>query len=139
MKKAIFIFVVSILVLTTILSGCTDDKKAVEKEKAVDISFSSDVLELLDSNVEVREENGKIYFVEVTLYFKSLIDKTANFDYRVDFCDKYDNVLHSRPYSLLNIPANYNIASPDVFSYDGEDTEHFDHVNVYVENYEIKS
>ena len=136
--KKIIIFGSILIVVVTALSGCIGNQTATEKEDNKEINFDSDVLELIDSNIDVKKNNDEIYLVEVALYFKSIQDKTIEIvTYVVDFCDKYDNVLYSKSYSLRNVPANYRVLSPDVFSYDGEDVEFFDHINLYVESYEL--
>ena len=138
MKNKLIVSCSVILLIILALSGCTStEQKATESKKAEEINFSSDVLQIVNSSVDIQEKNGIIYNVVVTLYFRNLLNNNINVTYVVDFCDKYDNILYSKQYSLKNIPKNYKFYTPDVFSYSGEDIGDFDHVNVRIVNYEI--
>lgn len=136
MHKKIIIFGVIIILTMITLVGCEEKSTSVQKNPK-DIFFDSDVLMLVGSSLDIREDRGTIIFVEVSLYFKNLLDKTINVEYAVEFCDKNDKVLYSKPYKIRNLPAGYRELSPDVFSYDGENVADFDHINIHVVDYEV--
>ena len=138
MERKIIVFSVIFLLTALAVSGCVETSTKTDDDKLTDeINYDSDILEIVNSSLDVIEENGEILYVEVTLYFRNLLDDFINVIYRVDFCDTNDNAIYSKEYNLNNIPGNYRFKTPDVFSYDGENVGEFDHINVYIVEYEI--
>jgi len=136
MEKKLVFFGVSIILLTIAFSGCQEEATSVKKTFE-NISFDSDILELVNGSLDISQDKEIITRVEVTLYFKNLLNEDINLEYVVEFCDKNDNVLFEKPYEIKNFPAGYTEISPDIFSYHGENVAEFDHVNVRVLNYEV--
>jgi len=138
LKKKLIVGCSIILLIILVVSGCTSTQQKATKSKiAKEINFQSDVLQLVNSSVQIQEDKGIIYNVIVTLYFKNLLNNRINVNYVVDFCDKNDNILYSKPYRINNIPENYVFYTPDIFSYNGDNVIDFDHVNVHITNFEI--
>lgn len=138
MKKKLLVICSIILLILLALGGCTStEQKATETKKAEEINFTSDVLQIINSSVDIQEDKGIIYNVVVTLYFKNLLNNIINVNYTVDFCDINNNILYSKQYRINNIPKNYIFYTPDVFSYNGENIIDFDHVNIHIVDYEI--
>lgn len=138
MEKKLIVSCSIILLILLVVSGCTSiQQKATETKKAKEINFQSDVLQLVNSSVDIQKNKGSIYNVVVTLYFKNLLNNKINVTYAVDFCDKSNNIIYNITYNLFNVFPNYRYTSPDVFSYDREKVGSFDHVNVYIVNYKI--
>ncbi len=136
MKKKLIIFGVSIILITIAFSGCQEEA-STPKEFFENISFDSDILELVNGSLDIIEDNGITTRVEITLYFKNILDEDINVEYMVEFRDKYDNALYNKSYEIKNLPAGYVEMSPDIFSYHGGNVADFDHVNISVPNYEI--
>lgn len=138
MKNKI-IFIGTMFLLTIIaMSGCLENQSTTTNTKTFDdINFNSDVLQLVDSNLDIKEENGEIYAVEVELYFKNILTQKINVTYLVDFCDKNDNVLYSKSFTMSYFPPGYTFSTPDIFKYDGENVVYFDHININIESYEF--
>ncbi len=136
MEKKIVFLGVGIILVTIAFSGCQEEATSVEKT-IENISFDSDILELVNGSLDITKDKEIITRVEVTLYFKNLLDKLINVSYVVEFCDKNDNVLYDKPYGINNLPAEYTEMSPDIFSYRGENMADFDHVNIRVLSYEV--
>ena len=136
MEKKFLFLGVSIILLTIAFSGCQEEATSVKKTFDK-ISFDSDILEIVNGSLDITEDKEIITRVEVTLYFKNLLNKDINLEYVVEFCDKNDNVLFEKPYEIINFPAEYTEISPDIFSYNGENVADFDYVNVRVLSYEV--
>jgi len=136
MEKKLVFLGVGIIVLTIAFSGCQEEATSVEKtfEK---ISFDSDILELVNGSLDITEDKEIITIVEVTLYFKNLLDEEINVEYVVEFCDKNDNVLYEEPYGIKYLPAKYTEISPRMLLYSGENVADFDHVNIRLLSYEL--
>ena len=136
MEKKLVFLGVGIILVTIAFSGCQEEATSIEKTFE-DISFDSDILELVNGSLDITKDKEIITRVEVTLYFKNLLDEDINVEYVVEFCDKNDNVLYDKPYGIKNLPAEYTEISPDIFLYHGENVADFDHVNVRVLSYEV--
>lgn len=136
MEKKLVFLGVGIILVTIAFSGCQEEATSIEKTFE-DISFDSDILELVNGSLDITKDKEIITRVEVTLYFKNLLDEDINVEYVVEFCDKNDNVLYDKPYEIKNFPAEYVEMSPDIFLYHGENVADFDHVNVRVLSYEV--
>ncbi len=113
-----------------------------ESEEPVDktfenIFFYTDILELVNGSLDITEDKEIITRVEVTLYFKNLLDEVIHVEYVVEFCDKNDNVLYDKSYEIKNLPAEYTEMSPDIFLYHEENVADFNHVNVRFLSYEV--
>ena len=132
-SKLIFFGTISVL-LTIAISGCLENEAAVSKSHK-DINFESDILQLADSTLDVKEENGEIYLVEATLYFKNIFNEKINVTYIVDFCDKNDNVLYSQSFTIGHFPAGHTFTVPDIFKYAGENVADFNHINIAIKEY----
>jgi len=135
MEKKLVFLGVGIILVTIAFSGCQEEATSIEKTFE-DISFDSDILELVNGSLDITEDKEIITRVEVTLYFKNPLDEDINVEYVVEFCDKNDNVLYNKSYEIKNFPAEYTEISPDIFLYHGENVADFDHVNVRVLSYE---
>ena len=135
MKKDLLILGMGITLVTIAFSGCQEEATLVEKTFE-NISFDSDILDLVNGSLEVAEDREIITRVEVTLYFKNLLDEIINVKYMVEFCDENDNVLYNKSYEIKNFPAGYTEVSPDIFLYHGGNVADFDHVNVRILSYE---
>jgi uncharacterized protein YcfL len=135
MKKMPIFFCITLL-LTISLSGC-QEQQAIVSNNLEKINFDSDVLVLVHRSFDIREKNGDIYFVEVELYFKNNLNKMINVTYRVDFCDKQDNIIYTKDFTIINLPANYQLRTPDVFTYEGNNVGRFNHVNLSIIKYDI--
>jgi len=135
MEKKLVFLGVGIILVTIAFSGCQEEATSIEKTFE-DISFDSDILELVNGSLDITEDKEIITRVEVTLYFKNPLDEDINVEYVVEFCDKNDNVLYNKSYEIKNFPAEYTEISPDIFLYHGETVADFDHVNVRVLSYE---
>ena len=136
MEKKLVFLGVGIILVTIAFSGCQEEATSIEKTFE-DISFDSDILELVNGSLDITEDKEIITRVEVTLYFKNPLDEDINVEYVVEFCDKNDNVLYNKSYEIKNFPAEYTEISPDIFLYHGENVADFDHVNVRVLSYEV--
>ena len=136
MEKKLVFLGVGIILVTIAFSGCQEEATSVEKT-IENISFDSDILELVNGSLDITKDKEIITRVEVTLYFKNLLDEDINVEYVVEFCDKNDNVLYDKPYEIKNFPAEYTEMSPDIFLYHGENVADFDHVNIRVISYEV--
>jgi len=136
MEKKLIIFGLSIILITIAFSGCQEEA-STSKESFENISFDSDILELVNGSLDITEDNGITTRVEITLYFKNILDEDINVEYVVEFRDKYDDTLYNQSYEIKNLPAGYEEMSPDIFSYHGGNVADFDHVNISVLNYEI--
>ncbi len=136
MEKKIVFLGVGIILVTIAFSGCQEEATSVEKT-IENISFDSDILELVNGSLDITKDKEIITRVEVTLYFKNLLDEDINVEYVVEFCDKNDNVLYDKPYKINNLPAEYTEMSPNIFLYHGENVADFDHVNIRVLSYEV--
>jgi len=136
MEKKLVFFGVGVILATIAFSGCQEEATSVEKTFE-DISFDSDILELVNGSLDITKDKEIITRVEVTLYFKNLLDEDINVEYVVEFCDKNDNVLYDEPYGIKYLPAEYTEMSPDIFLYHEENVADFDHVNVRVISYEV--
>jgi len=136
MEKKLVFFGVSIVLLTITFSGCQEEATLVENNFE-DISFNSDILELVNGSLDITKDKEIITRIEVTLYFKNLLNEDINVEYAVEFCDKNDNVIYYKPYEIKNFPAKYTEASPDIFLFNGENVADFDHVNVRVLSHEV--
>jgi len=135
MEKKIVFLGVGIILVTIAFSGCQEEATSVEKTFE-NISFDSDILELVNGSLDITKDKEIITRVEVTLYFKNLLDEDINVEYVVEFCDKNDNVLYDKSYEIKNLPAEYTEMSPDIFSYHGGNVADFDHVTIRVISYE---
>jgi len=136
MEKKLVFLGVGIILVTIAFSGCQEEATSVEKTFE-NISFDSDVLELVNGSLDITKDKEIITRVEVTLYFKNLLDEDINVEYVVEFCDKNDNVLYDKSYEIKNLPAEYTEMSPDIFLYHEENVADFDHVNVHVISHEV--
>ncbi len=136
MEKKLVFLGVGIILVTIAFSGCQEEATSIEKT-IENISFDSDILELVNGSLGITKDKEIITRVEVTLYFKNLLDEDINVEYVVEFCDKNDNVLYDKPYEIKNFPAEYTEMSPDIFLYHGENVADFDHVNIRVLSYEV--
>jgi len=136
MEKKLVLFGVSIVLLTITFSGCQEEATLVEKNFE-GIYFNSDILELVNGSLDITKDKEIITRIEVTLYFKNLLNEDINLEYAVEFCDKNDNVLYYKSYEIKNFPAKYTEASPDTFLYNGKNVADFDHVNVHVLSHKV--
>jgi len=136
MEKKLVFLGIGIILVTIAFSGCQEEATSIEKTFE-DISFDLDILELVNGSLDITEDKEIITRVEVTLYFKNLLDEDINVEYVVEFCDKNDNVLYNKSYEIKNFPAEYTEISPDIFLCHGENVAEFDHVNVRVISYEV--
>jgi len=136
MQKKIIIIGAIFISLAITLAGCEEQSTKIEN-KHKDIFFESDVLAIIDSSVETFKDNGLIRNVEVTIRFQNLLNERITINYALDFCDKENNTLYHKTYTIGNFPPNYIEQSNNIFSYSGEDAYKYDHVNIYIEDYEI--
>ena len=136
MEKKLVFLGVGIILVTIAFSGCQEEATSVEKTFE-NISFDSDILELVNGSLDITKDKEIITRVEFTLYFKNLLDEDINIEYVVEFCDKNDNVLYDKLYEIKNFPAEYTEMSPDIFLYYGENVADFDHVDIRVLSYEV--
>jgi len=136
MEKKLVFLGIGIILVTIAFSGCQEEATSVEKIFE-DISFDSNILELVNGSLDITKDKEIITRVEITLYFKNLLDEDINVEYVVEFCDKNDNVLYDKSYEIKNLPAEYTEMSPDIFLYHEENVADFDHVNIRVISYEV--
>jgi len=137
MGKKNYVIVISILFLLIVnFIGCTE--KAVEtKEVKNVILIDTDIIELVESSLDLIEKHGQIIQADVSFRFKSTTDKTVNIVYLVEFCDKDDKVLHQAQKRIDNLPAGYTEYSPNIFTFIGTGTKNVHHVNIRVIDYEF--
>jgi len=136
MKKKLVFLGVGIILVTIAFSGCQEEATLVDKTFE-NISFDSEILELVNGSLDITENKEITTRVDVTLYFKNLLDEDISVKYLVEFCDKNDNVLYNKSYEIKNFPAEYTEVSPDSFLYTGQNVADFDHVNVRVLSHEV--
>jgi hypothetical protein len=136
MEKKLVFLGIGIILVTIAFSGCQEEATSIEKAFE-NISFDSDILELVNGSLDITKDKEIITRVEITLYFKNLLDEDINVEYVVEFCDKNDNVLYDKSYEIKNLPAEYTEMSPDIFLYHEENVADFDHVNIRVISYEV--
>jgi len=139
LKKCLSIIGVVIIILTTItLSGCQEEGATIEKNFE-DIYFDSDVLELINASLDIGEKHGVIKKVEVTFYFKNLLDKDITYlRLAIEFCDINNFVLYNHSYEYLSgFPAGYIEKSPNRISYSEANVAYFDHVKINIDEYII--
>jgi len=134
MKKLIIIIIFLVSILS--LSGCLNKSTTVQKKHEY-INFKSDVLQLVNSSVDVKEENNVIYKVEANLRFKNIYSERINVTYTVNFCDKDDNKLYGRSFTIENMPAGYVESYGNNFVFSEDNVNNFDHININVIDYEI--
>jgi hypothetical protein len=139
MKKKLFVTGVSILLMMLVFSGCQEKGTTVNKTSDK-VFFESDILALVNGSLEIiRNKEDVITEARVTFYLKNLLEKPIyNLTLAADFCDNNGNVLYSHPYEYISgFPAEYREASPNRFSYNGENVTYVDHVNLRVVYYRI--
>jgi hypothetical protein len=139
MKEKIVIISIIILLMTLALSGCFGEQEATKTKETNNINFESDILQIYDSSLDLKKENGEIYKVEAALYFKNNLDAIIKINLTVTFCDINDNIIHTQPYEIRRVLPNYKFVTPSIFTYEGNNVKKFDHININVENYEILS
>ena len=140
MKKVIFVFTVSIILIAILFTGCQEEEGITIENPMEGVFFESDILEIYNGSFVIdRNKNGIVTSAEVIFYFRNLLDRNINnLKISVDFCDKNDNVLKSFPYTFFVFPAGYMERSANAFFYDGDNVIHVDHVNIHVIEYEIE-
>lgn len=136
MEKKLVFLGVGIILVTIAFSGCQEEATSIEKTFE-DISFDSDILELVNGSLDITKDKEIITRIEVTLYFKNLLDEDINVSYVVEFCDNNDNVLYDEPYGINYLPAEYTETQPNIFLFHGENVADFDHVDIRVLSYEV--
>ena len=139
MKKEMPIIGIGIILMTIALSGCQEE--AVTTERTFEgIFFESNILELTNASLDLTKgKDGAIVRAEAIFYFRNKLDKgIANLKFSIEFCDKNNNVLHSRPYQYNTIfPAGYSESSASRVPYIGDNVGYTDHVNIITTNYNI--
>ena len=137
MKKNLLAIGIGIILMTIVLSGCQEEGTTVKKTFE-NIYFDSEILELVEGSLNFTDDNGIITKADLMLRFKNILNETISVTFNVEFCDKNDNVLYSKPYSINSFPAGWAERSPNRFSYYGNDVADVDHVNVLIVEYEIQ-
>ena len=126
-----------LILASLILAGCQEEGTTTDK-KFENVFFESNVLKLVNGTFELRsDKTGIVTQAYVELRFKNILDKDINVTYAVDFCDKNDNIIYSKNYSINYFPAGYTEQLSDPFSYSGEDVMYVDHINIRLLEYKI--
>ena len=136
MGKKNYIIVIGILFLLIInIIGCTE--KSIETKEEKKVFLESDLIELVESSLDLTEKHGEITQAEVSFRFKSTTDQTVNIIYLVEFCDKDGEVLHQAQKRIDNLPPGYTEYSPNIFTFIGDSTKNVHHVNIRVIDHEF--
>jgi len=138
MKKYNVVLVICSIILLAGLCGCTGF--GTETQPFSNINYESDVLPIENASiVQIKGSKQQVVGLEFQFRMRNTLDKKIdNIEFQIDFCDKDDNVLQSSPYEYLSpFPADYYERSPNIISFDGPNLDKFDHINMYLVNYEI--
>jgi len=132
MNKSFLIAVVSIISISSILSGCQDTNSVKTQGRPTNVFLDSTIVEF--ANVSYKEnvnKSGKIESVTVGWLFHNIAGKLINVKIDVKFYDKNNLLLYNQTKYLRNMPAGYTEQSYQLsnkVTYESAGAAYVDHI-----------
>jgi len=140
MKKdaiKIFVTIVTIVLVSLIFCGCTSTE--VEDNK-FDVDFESDIVDLLECNIEYKENKGDI-IKEVTLsgVIQNKLDRIVNVKLTGLFYDKDDNYLGETSFWIEGLLEKDGLRDITTFEiiYKADNAKLVDHAKLSATEFEV--
>jgi hypothetical protein len=132
MKKNIIVVIFGIILLVSILCGCT----GTQVENKYENVFESDVTNLLEYNTEqLKDREGRVGKVTVNGRIENIVDRQIDVTITAKFYDANDNYLGESFFKIIGLRAKPNAGHSTTFSisYNEQNANKIDHFVLHVE------
>lgn len=137
MNKIIYFLGISIILISTFLSGCQQQGTSSENNLDKNILFDSDIAELVYSKINFnKDDTGIILSIEVEYRFRNVVNRNIDIYVFAEFYDKDGGLLTKEGPKEIYIPKGWTeqgVSPANIIRYSGEKSSQVDFVKIVVE------